>query len=296
MLFKKKLLQIAIYIQIAITIFLTFDMSVEPEYVLCNTHIIEEQELEFVKQILKSLTPKQLRFLNGLGGGEEFPGFIRYTNGEYSYTLKISACYDFLKEAEEVQEKVEKFVLSGKTNVSTLYYKTKKKLLNFVDNIYDIFYYIEWKKLDTENTIEDLCKIQIKIPIQEIEDIVREFVDISKLNELMERSLRVFMEENLFYNPNIEKKYWISYNNTPIDSTPSSCSKDTDEIKKEEKEFTKNTSDEYGVPDLLHAFKIRSEPIYVSDEYNDSIFLDLLKHTSDPIHVSDGKFQNDLDA
>jgi len=81
---------------------------------------------------------------------------------------------------------------------------------------------------------------------------------------------------NIFFNPsNDDDEYFITTNNTPIDRTPSSCSKDSYEINKDEKEFTKHTSDEYDDdPELLNALKI----------------------TSDPIHVSDGKFQNDLPA
>ena len=251
-----------------------------------------EKEKEYIIQSIKYFGHNKLKFLDfSLDDGEICPALIYYTNGKGSYTFKINACYDFLKEAEEAQDGVKNFITScDKKKKKSLYYKTKKKLLNFVDNIYDIFYDIEWKKLDTENTIQDLCKIQIKIPIQEIEDIVREFVDISKLNELMEGSLRVFMEENLFFNRNSDK-YFITTNNTP-----SSCSKEKEftKIKKEEKEFTNHTLDEIKKEE-------KEFTNHTLDEFDfnpelDHVLFNKLVETSDPIHVSDGKFQNDLHA
>ena len=100
--------------------------------------------------------------------------------------------------------------------------------------------------------------------------------------------------ENIFFNSsNDYDEYFITTynttNNTPIDRTSSSCSKDS---KKEEKEFTKQTSDE--IKEEEKEFTKHTSYEYDFNPELDAELFNKLVETSDPIYVSDGRFQNDL--
>ena len=279
-------------LQIAIPIFLTFDMSDEPNYdVVYNTNDeleIEEleKEKEYIIQTIEGFNDDILKFLNKLNDKYNLPAFIEYTKGEKYYLFKIDACFYFLTEVKKAQDEVKNFITSRdkkKKEKRNLYYKAKSRLSVFSITIYNILYDLKREELryhiyqsdEYEDEAEDEDLSNVKTSIEDIEKIITKF--IPELNEFKftEGSLRDFMV-NIFFNPsNDDDEYFITTNNTPIDRTPSSCSKDSYEINKDEKEFTKHTSDEYDDdPELLNALKI----------------------TSDPIHVSDGKFQNDLPA
>lgn len=292
----------------------SFDMQEIKELkfvIVYNTN--DEQEIKelnekiiFLIPTIKYFSDDILKFLNKLNDGERCPPLIKFKK----YYFQIDACYDFLKEAEEAQDGVKNFITSRdkkRKEKKNLYYKAKSRLKDFIDTIYYILYDLKREELrehinqsdEYEDEAEDEDLSNVKTSIEDIEKIFTKF--IPELNEFKftEGSLRDFMEKIFFNSSNDEDKYFITTNNTtnntPIDRTPSSCSKvskkeekeftkqTSDEIKKEEKEFTNHTLDDFDFnpeldpeldPELLHALKI----------------------TSDPIHVSDGKFQNDLDA
>jgi len=290
----------------------SFDMQEieESKFVIVyNTN--DKQEIEGINEEIKFLIPTikffsddKLKFLDSLDDKDYLPPLIKFTRGEKYYLFKIDACSDFLKEVKKAQDGVKNFITSRdkkKKEKKNLYYKAKSRLIKFSITIYNILYDLKREErreyinrsdeYEDEADEEDLS--YVKTSIEDIEKIFTKF--IPELNEFkfIEGSLRVFMENIFFNSSNDYDEYFITTynttNNTPIDRTSSSCSKDS---KKEEKEFTKQTSDE--IKEEEKEFTKHTSYEYDFNPELDAELFNKLVETSDPIYVSDGRFQNDL--